>query len=385
MHKTNYGRRRLLKYGALCYGAVALPSLLSSCTKSSYQVEGLSSKPDSNGLLLPPNCSSRVIARSGNMVKNSSYVWHAAPDGGGVLPLEDGSWIYVSNSEVKHRRGGAGAIRFNQEGQIVTAGSILQGTSRNCDGCITPWGAWLSCEEVSRGSVWECDPHGVKPAVARPALGVFRHESVAVDPESLVLYLTEDEEDSCFYRYLPASVERGRPDLEHGDLEVAVVDPAGDVTWQKVADPSATAMPTRRQVQGAAHFNGGEGIVCHQGKIYFDTKGDDRIWLYDIGTQKMSIFYDAATFATPVLTGVDALAMYDDTLLVCEDGGDMQIVAITPTGEIKPVLQLVGYLYSEITGAALSPDKSRLYFSSQRGVLGRLKNGVTFEVTGPFL
>lgn len=177
----------------------------------------------------------------------------------------------------------------------------------------------------------------------------------------------------------------GRPDLEHGILEAAVVDASGRVAWQKVPDPSAATRQTRRQVPTAARFNGGEGIVYHQGKIYFDTKGYDRIWMYDIAAQKISLFYAAAWMDSPVLTGVDALTMYDDTLLVCEDGGDMQIVAITPAGEIKPVLQLVGYYFSEISGAALSPDKSRLYFSSQRGVIGRLKGGVTFEVAGPFL
>ncbi len=228
MNEINDSRRRFLRNGGLLYAAAAMPALLSSC-KQTYQVEGLSPVPDSNGLLLPPNCSSRIIARSGSRVENTAYVWHAGPDGGGVLPVEDGGWIYVSNSELDHGKGGVAAILCDSGGQIVTACAILQGTNRNCDGCITPWRTWLSCEEVSRGIVWECDPLGEKRAVARPALGVFRHESAVVDPDSLTLYLTEDEEDSCFYRYRPASVAEGRPDLEHGILEAAVVDASGRV------------------------------------------------------------------------------------------------------------------------------------------------------------
>jgi len=51
---------------------------------------------------------------------------------------------------------------------------------------------------------------------------------------------------------------------------------------------------------------------------------------------------------------------------------------------VKPLLQLVGHDYSEITGPAFSPDGSRLYFSSQRGITGRSEAGITFEITGPF-
>jgi len=44
-------------------------------------------------------------------------------------------------------------------------------------------------------------------------------------------------------------------------------------------------------------------------------------------------------------------------------------------------LQLEDHGSSEIA-AAFSPDGTRLYFSSQRGIDG--KHGMTFEVTGPF-
>ena len=379
----DYSKRKFIKYSTFIASAVAIP-LLPSCTKT-YDVDGLSSMPDENGLLLPPNCHSRIIARSGNKVKNSDYEWHAAPDGGGVLPTEDGGWIYVSNSEMKNKKGGVGAIQFNSNGDITTSYSILEGTERNCGGCVTPWNTWLSCEEFRDGITWECDPYGKVAAVARPKLGAFTHESIAIDPKTHVLYLTEDTTDSCFYRFLPAQISNGKADLSDGILEIAVVDNNESVTWMKIDDPLAKLVATRRQRQGATKFNGGEGIVYNKGKIFFDTKGDNRIWKYDIQSNRLTLFYDANSFKTPILTGVDTIAVYQDNLFVCEDGGNMQIVAITPQHQIKPILQLVGHDDSEITGVAIAPDKSRLYFNSQRGTTGRPEDAITFEVVGSLI
>jgi secreted PhoX family phosphatase len=63
---------------------------------------------------------------------------------------------------------------------------------------------------------------------------------------------------------------------------------------------------------------------------------------------------------------------------VAEDPGDLQIVALTASGGVRPIVQVTGTPGSEITGPAFSPDGTRLYFSSQRSP------GRTYEVTGPF-
>ena len=80
----------------------------------------------------------------------------------------------------------------------------------------TPWGTWLSCEEwidvddtsTQRDHGWVFEvPANANGECSMPeplrALGRFRHEAVAVDATSGVLYLTEDEHDGLLYRFVP--------------------------------------------------------------------------------------------------------------------------------------------------------------------------------------
>ncbi len=387
MNTFNPQRRTLLQYGFMGLGAffgnVLLPSIVRSA--SALAAVGELLPPDLNGVRLPAGFTSRIIARSGQ--KLFDYRWHAAPDGGATFATPDGGWVYVSNSELDKRAGGAAALRFDSQRGIVDAYPILSQTNRNCAGGHTPWQTWLSCEETDTGRVWECDPFGRKTAQVRSALGVFRHEAVAVDTQNKQLYLTEDQPDGCLYRYTARAFDAdGNPNLDNGVLEVAeAVDGRfGTVRWHALPDPHATRTATRKQVASSTRFNGGEGIWYHQGIIYFATKGDNRIWAYDVRQQHLSILYNAASYLSPVLTGVDNITgNAAGELLVAEDGGDMQIVVLS-AGKVLPLLQLAGHDRSEITGPAFSPDGSRLYFSSQRGQTGRVEDGMTFEISGPF-
>jgi len=389
-------RRQLLIRGARAVGVLGagLTGATSFATRAHAAGAGTGADdfgplqaPDANGIRLPAGFSSRVVATSGSSVPGTAHVWHAAPDGGATFATDDDGWIYVSNAEIDAGAGGVGAIRFASDGSITDAYSILSGTNRNCAGGPTPWQTWLSCEEVSLGRVFECDPFAPgSQGVERPALGRFWHEAAAVDPIHRCIYLTEDQPNGLLYRFTPTAY----PDLEAGQLEAAqILDPLGQgaispgqtrpVAWHSIPDPMASSQATRLQVANATSFDGGEGCWFQPGALIFSTKGDDRVWTIDTSRGEIRILYDRATSSTPILSGVDnVVGLSNGDVYIAEDGGDLQIVALTPSGQVVPVLQLTGQPSSEITGPALSPDGGRLYFSSQR------TPGTTYEVTGPF-
>lgn len=355
------------------------------------------------GLIIPRGFSVREVARSGVAAAGSGTPWHPAPDGGASFAMPDGGWVYVSNSEVAVTgQGGVGALRFDRAGRIIANYAIATGTTNNCAGGPTPWGTWLSCEEIETGYVYECDPAGGHSAVPVPGMGMFTHEAAAVDPVHRRIYLTEDRQDGNFYRFTPTRYPRGgRADLSGGRLEVAIAD--GDeprrsraLHWAPVPapipainpqDPANAALPTRKQVPAATRFNGGEGCWYHEGIVYFSTKGDNRIWAVDTHAETIDLVFEAAAEQAfdPKIDRVDNLTVSPGgDVLVAEDGAAMRLLVLGPDAQPYELVNLLGQRDSEITGPAFSPDGTRLYFSSQRGPSGRNADGRTYEMRGPF-
>jgi len=370
-------RRDFLRLGVGGGAATALAPALPALAAGDGGDYGPLLPPDANGLMLPEEFTAREIARAGEPVGASAYPWHRFPDGGATFEAKGRGWIYVSNSEAGRPDAGASASTFDRKGELLDAYRILGGTQLNCAGGPTPWGTWLSCEEHPTGQVWECDPTGAEAAVARPALGVFSHEAVAVDPKRRQLYLTEDQPNGRFYRFTPTEY----PDLAAGELEVATVD-GKRVTWLAVPDPAAEAVPIREQVPESTEFNGGEGVWYHAGVVYFTTKGDRKIWSYDARAETLETLYDAAADDGSPVSSVDNLTMTPTgELLVAEDQPEEQeLLLVTLDGQVTPLLRLTGQSGSELAGPAFAPNGKHLYLSSQRGGDG----GITYVVTGPF-
>ena len=131
-------------------------------------------------------------------------------------------------------------------------------------------------------------------------------------------------------------------------------------------------------------FNNAEGIWYWRGVTYFTTKADKVVWAYDIRAGTIERLFDRGVAADSSLDAVDNVTVSPTgDVLICEDGGNMEIGIITPAREVAPLIRFEGPDHddSEVCGVVFSPDGNRLYCTSQRAFGGP---GAVYEITGPF-
>lgn len=346
------------------------------------------------GLHLSEGLTVKVLARAGELVEftsdersrdMSTIPFHAEPDGAAVFELEDGGWAYVSNSELPSRDGGVFSLEFDSEGRPRSYRQLLNNTSRNCAGGITPWKTWVSCEEYASGQCWQVHPTSEKSPqkteLVEPTGGNF--ESMAVDnrnPAKPIFFTTEDHERGALRRFTPCNI---RPSWEmlhrEGSLHYLEFLSDNKFRW--------TSSLSKGRESAYRYFKNVEGISHDDGILSFVSKKQKEIFHLnlDAGTYtKATTVHQNLPGGGGFGAGPDQLLLFSDVLYFTEDGGRTPGIYAHDGSRFYALVEGYSedYHTDETTGFAFSPDGTKFYFAIQEiGYLFQLerKDGRPFN------
>ncbi len=403
-------------------------------------------------LCLPEGFRYRSFGWTGDRMTDGTTT-PGAHDGMGIIKEDDGIITIVRNHELQRRtgtfgtsdiqfdaKGGGGCtnLTFNSRtGEWLGSRPSLAGTVKNCAGGPTPWGTWLSCEESvlgpgsvaggevfdfqkDHGWIFEVPADGDDTPIPLKAMGRFVHEAIAVDPDTGIVYETEDRVYAGFYRFTPHKPGQlaaggqlqmlkavGRDDLRKGltvgmEFDVAWVDiedveraHSPDSPDDENADGDEHGVFMQGKAQGATTFARLEGCWYGNNLIYLDsTTGGDRelgqIWQYDPRNERLKLIFESPH--KDVLDSPDNITVSPrGGVVLCEDGDVLpqRIHGLTPEGQLftfaKNNVVLRGehngiegdFRDQEYAGSTFSSDGKWLFVNIQNP-------GITFAITGPW-
>jgi len=421
-------------------------------------------------LALPPGFQYRELSPEGGTLTNGDMV-PMMHDGMAAFAGPNGTTILVRNHEVEAEHlslagmrpvvgrnpyatdlfGGTTAIVVGPNREELRSFVTSSGQTSNCAGGATPWGTWLTCEEATsqgmkdedgftsskpHGYVFEVDPNDPENELSRTPIkemGTFAHEAIGYDPETGIVYLTEDGETeldavdprndvgaSFLYRFIPNDLSRRPGALQQGGtlqaLKAVELPEANDadlyesgqkygVTWVEIEPEGG---PEDALAKECLRFNALEGAHFAGGAFWFcDTDGGEQrlgqIFRYIPATNTLELFYEGDDAAGVLMPDGDAgrdfarlenpdnitIAPWGDVIVAEDGGGVNRLIGFTPEGEhyvlaMHNILpgniegdELPENFLSEVAGPTFSPDGQTLFFNVQ-------DPGVTFAVWGPF-
>ncbi|WP_285010874.1 alkaline phosphatase PhoX [Pedobacter faecalis] len=411
-------------------------------------------------LSLPKGFTAKVISRKGDLM-NDGLLMPGMYDGMGSFSHTNGKTILIRNhenspgadilgpfgkdNELIHKIdknkiydfaggdktcvGGTTTLIYNEKTQTVESQYLsLVGTVRNCAGGITPWKSWITCEESSltpkneglglekeHGFNFEVpatDRIGITSPEPIKAMGRFTHEAVAVQPGTGIVYQTEDEGDSLFYRYLPNAYGKLHNGGKLQCLSIKEWKSADtrnykslttdkfpqkksfEVEWIDLDDVEAPDGDLRLRgfKMGAARFSRGEGIWFGNGELFFAcTDGGHnkhgQIFKYvpskfegkpeeKNSPGRLELFIESDNIETFENCDNLTIAPWGD-VIICEDKKDARVIGITPEGKTYVIAKNIGYRNSEFAGPVFSPNGNTFFINIQNP-------GLTLAITGPW-
>lgn len=411
---------------------------------------------DVKGILdLPQGFSYRVISRAGK-VMNDGLIVPGAFDGMAAFPGTNGRTILVRNHELEPKNlaagipgpfgkngelqsrldatriynsgpngtaqpGGTSTLVYNtQTGALESQFLSLAGTQRNCAGGPTPWNSWISCEETHSAANGESgkahgynfevparENVGLAAPVPLTAMGRFRHEAVAVEPQSGAVFQTEDRDDGLITRFLPlvkGDLARGgqlqalkiknQPgfDTRNWSAQKWAVGQSLEVEWLDLSDVDSETDDLRLRgfAAGAARFARGEGMWFGAGggqsAIYFacttgGAKRKGQIWKLDPMKNVLTLWLEPNN--GHIIENADNLtvAPWGDVYLSEDLASKSEepfnwLLGVTPRGEVFRFARNV-LNQSELAGVTFSPDGSTLFVNIYQP-------GLTLAIEGPW-